>query len=467
MVSGKSKSLLSGRYELGEILGTGGMATVFVGRDTALNRDVAIKVFSASSDEELIQRQEDEVGVLASLSHHGLVTLLDAGIDRSDRKNVRVFFVMELVTGADLSRTLQSGSLLSRDIALIGYDIAEALQYVHSRNVVHRDIKPSNILFVDYFDDGARARAKLTDFGIAHRGTEQQSGDQATTGTAAYLSPEQVAREPIGPPSDIYALGLVLLECFTNELAYPGEPVDSAIARLERQPNIPASIPQAWRDVLASMTSRDPRKRPTAKQVVLAMREIVVTAMGEEVAKPVEKLSEQTAPPPKSAKHRTNERAAMTGKIEPAPTENPFDRITAIAARVLSAPIATMSLAESGQEWFMRRFNIDFAQAQKEAGRYASANLYQATWIPEGASVNPHVLADPAVAKEFGLEFYVSVPLVVSDGTTIGLLTVLDFEKREITDSERATLEDLAAMAMTELDSRIRQYLAAKFAEAE
>lgn len=466
MVSGKSKSLLNGRYQLGEVLGTGGMATVFAGRDTALNRDVAIKVFSASSDEELIQRQEDEVAVLASLNHHGLVTLLDAGIDRSDRKNVRVFFVMELVTGADLSRTLQSGSLLARDIALIGYDIAEALQYVHSRNVVHRDIKPSNILFVDYFDDGSRARAKLTDFGIAHRGTEHQVGDQATTGTAAYLSPEQVAREPIGPPSDIYALGLVLLECFTNELAYPGEPVDSAIARLDHQPAIPKIVPPAWRSILASMTARDPAKRPTAKQVVLAMREIAVAAIGEEVANPVEKLSAETAPTPKSARHRTNERAALTGKVEPPATDNPFDRITAIAARVLSAPIATMSLADSGREWFMSRFNIDFDQAQREAGRYASANLYQATWIPEDASVNPHVLADPAVAKEFGLEFYVAVPLVANDGTTIGLLTVLDFEKREITSAERATLEDLAAMAMTELDSRIRQYLAAKFAGA-
>jgi sigma-B regulation protein RsbU (phosphoserine phosphatase) len=197
------------------------------------------------------------------------------------------------------------------------------------------------------------------------------------------------------------------------------------------------------------------------------MREILVAGIGEELAEPVEKLSAQTAPPPKPAKPRTEERAALTGKIEPAPTDNPFDRITAIAARVLSAPIATMSLADSGKEWFMKRFNIDFDQAQKEAGKYSSANLYQATWIPEDASVNPHVLADPAVAKEFGLEFYAAVPLVVGDGTQIGLLTVLDFENREITESELATLKDLAAMAMAELDSRIRQYLASKFAGAE
>jgi serine/threonine protein kinase len=456
-VSEKARALLKGRYELGDVLGTGGMATVFAGRDTALNRDVAIKVFTASSDEELIQRQEDEVAVLASLNHHGLVTLLDAGIDRSDRKNVRVFFVMELVTGADLSRTLQAGSLLPRDIALIGYDIAEALQYVHSRDVVHRDIKPSNILFVDYFDDGSRARAKLTDFGIAHRGVEHITDAQVTTGTAAYLSPEQVAREPVGAPSDIYALGLVLLECFTNRLAYPGEPAESAIARLDHQPAIPAELPAQWRTILEAMTARDQTKRPPAKDVVLEMRKIFVAGLADDVGLATEPGHEARAEP------RIESRAAVTGTVEPS-MESPFDRITAVAARVLSAPIAIMSVVDSGREWFKTRFDIDLAQIEEETGRYNSANLYQAAWIPEDASAGPHALADPKVAAAFGLEFYVAVPLVTKDGTTLGILCVLDYEKREIGETEQATLEDLAALAMAELESKLRQYLASKYA---
>ena len=461
MISGKSKALLQGRYELGSVLGTGGMATVYAGVDTQLNREVAVKVFTASSAEELIQRQEDEVAVLATLNHHGLVTLLDAGIDRSDRKNVRVYFVMELVTGADLSRTLRGGPLLARDIALIGYDIAEALQYVHSRNVVHRDIKPSNILFVDYYDDGNRARAKLTDFGIAYRGIEHLKDEKVTTGTAAYLSPEQVAREPVGPPSDIYALGLVLLECFTNQLAYPGEPVEAAMARLQYQPPMPAGLPEEWRSILTRMTARDQRRRPSAKEVVLAMREIVVTAMAEEVGLP----TEPTPATPKPVQPRTEERAALTGTIEPQ-TENPFDRITAIAARVLSAPIAIMSVSDSGREWLKSRFNIDMAQVEKDTGRYNSANLYQAAWMPKDATVSPHILADPAVAAQFGMEFYVAVPLRTTDGTELGLLCVLDYEKRELGAGERATLEDLSAMAMTEFELRLRQYLTGKYAGA-
>lgn len=154
----------------------------------------------------------------------------------------------------------------------------------------------------------------------------------------------------------------------------------------------------------------------------------------------------------------------MTGKIEPVDVDNPFDRITAIAARVLSAPIAIMSIVDSGREWFKTRFNIDFDQIEKETGRYSSANLYHAAWMPEDATTSPHVLADPAVAAKFGLEFYVAVPLCVKDGTQLGLLCVLDYEKREIGASERATLEDLGAMAMAEFESRMRQYLAGKYA---
>lgn len=443
MPAAKVASLFNGRYSLGEVLGVGGMATVYAATDTSLNRDVAIKVFTPSSDHNLVQRQEDEVAVLASLNHHGLVTLLDAGVDRSDRKNIQVFFVMELVTGADLFKTITKGQLDPRDIALIGYDIAEALQYVHSRDVVHLDIKPSNILFVDYYDDGTRARAKLTDFGIAQRGVSQLNDEPTTTGTAAYLSPEQVAREPVGAPSDIYSLGLVLLECFTRKLEYPGEPTQSALRRLERSPRIPASLSPGWRDLLSAMTAREPAARPAAKDVVLAMRKIAVEAVAKEVA-----ASKAVYVP-------------STDDFEDS-GDNPFDRITAMAARIFSAPIAIMALVDTGRDWIKSYLGVDLAQLEQETGRYRSANIYRAAWIPEDASTEPHVLADPHVAAKLGLGFYISVPLTHTDGTVIGALCVLDFEPRTISDSETATLYDLAAMAMNEFDSRLRIYIASK-----
>lgn len=418
------------------------MATVYRAIDNSLNREVAIKVFTPSADQDLVQRQEDEVAVLAGLSHHGLVTLLDAGVDRSDRKNIQVFFVMELVTGADLFKTIASGTLDPRDIALIGYDIAEALQYVHSRDVVHLDIKPSNILFVDYYDDGTRARAKLTDFGIAQRGVTQLADEATTTGTAAYLSPEQVAREPVGAPSDIYSLGLVLLECFTRKLEYPGEPAQSALRRLERSPRIPASLSPGWRELLSAMTARDPAARPAAKDVALATRKIAVEAVAKEVAS------------------REAVYVPSREEFDDSGTDNPFDRITAMAARIFSAPIALMALVDTGRQWMKSALGVDWVQLEQETGRYRSANIYKAAWIPEDASAEPHVLADPQVAAALGLGFYVSVPLTHSDGTVLGALCVLDFEPRTITDSETATLNDLAAMAMNEFESRLRVYLA-------
>ena len=279
-MSTTAQSLLKNRYQVRELIGQGGMASVYHGIDTTLGRDVAIKVFAASDDDIEGARQEDEVNVLASLSHHSLVTLLDAGVDRSDRSNPRVFLVMELVRGADLQRTLAGGPLSARQIGQIGYDIAEGLQYIHRHGVIHRDVKPSNILLADHELESTRTRAMLTDFGIAHRGTQPQDLGPTTTGTAAYLSPEQARREEVGTESDVYSLGLVLLECFTGELAFPGSPLDSAMSRLINDPAIPRSIGADWRNLLSAMTSLHPAHRPAAGEVVLALRDLVTAEMG-------------------------------------------------------------------------------------------------------------------------------------------------------------------------------------------
>src|SRR5206468_2739424 len=97
-----------------------------------------------------------------------------------------------------------------------------------------------------------------------------------TTGTAAYLSPEQAAGEPIGPATDVYSLGLVLLECLTGRIAFPGSIVESATARLSRGPEIPADLPEEWRGLLAAMTARDPADRPPLGDLMLAFRQLVV-----------------------------------------------------------------------------------------------------------------------------------------------------------------------------------------------
>jgi serine/threonine protein kinase len=265
------------RYVRRELIGTGGTASVYRGRDEALGREVAIKLYPPARDPIDAQRQEAEVNVLAGLSHHSLITLFDAGVDRGDPDNLRIYLVMELITGTDLQQSIAAGPITAEHIGQIGYDIAEGLQYIHHNGVVHRDVKPSNLLMVDYGDESTRARAKLTDFGIAtYRGGASVAEVGVTTGTAAYLSPEQVMRGVVGPATDVYSLGLVLLECFTRTLAFPGTPVESALARLEHAPVIPDHVPAHWRDALTAMMQFNPVARPAASDLVVMMRDLVI-----------------------------------------------------------------------------------------------------------------------------------------------------------------------------------------------
>jgi serine/threonine protein kinase len=133
---------------------------------------------------------------------------------------------------------------------------------------VHRDVKPSNVLV------GADGAVRLADFGIArpHGDASGHSDTGATIGTAAYLAPEQVRGDVVTPASDIYSLGLVLLEALTGRRAYPGGPMESALARLDHAPLIPSSLPTGWPALLTRMTDADPARRPSAAELVAPLR---------------------------------------------------------------------------------------------------------------------------------------------------------------------------------------------------
>ena len=266
-------SVFAGRYRLEEIAGRGGMATVYRATDELLGRPVAAKILtSRNADADEVRRQQGEVRLLASLSHPGLVTLFDAGAaDTPD--GPRAFLVMELVRGVTLRDRMVDGPMTFREVAGTGSDLADSLHYIHRRDVVHRDIKPGNILLVEPADDDTGVRTKLADFGIARivDGTHV-TATGAIVGTVSYLSPEQAMGEPVGPPADIYALGLVLLECLTGEKAFPGGATESIMARVLRDPDVPASFPAEWRTLLRAMTAREPSERPTAREVSTALR---------------------------------------------------------------------------------------------------------------------------------------------------------------------------------------------------
>jgi serine/threonine protein kinase len=260
--------LVANRYEIEELLGRGSMGAVYCARDVVLDRPVALKLFpSETADPQHAARYEQEARLLARLSHPGLVTVYDAGIDATVADEPRPYLVMELVRGSTLADRLRTGPLPASEVAVLAGQLASALAHIHRREVVHRDVKPANILLRREETDPLPI-ATLTDFGIARLidGT-RVTMTGFTVGTANYLSPEQLTGGEIGAPSDIYSLGLVLLECLTGEVAYPGHGVEAAMPRLQHPPEIPDSIPDGWAPLLRSMTDPEPSARPAAADV--------------------------------------------------------------------------------------------------------------------------------------------------------------------------------------------------------
>ena len=252
-------AVLAERYELADVLGRGGMADVYRARDRVLAREVAVKLLRDTTQNETDRlRFTAEARTLAGLNHPGIVMILDAGISTE-----QPFLVMELVEGPTLGQVCAAGTLSSDRSASIGAQLAEALAYAHDQGVIHRDVKPGNVLL------GADDRVKLADFGIARLIGETVTHTKTGTavGTAAYLSPEQVRGQEITPATDVYSLGLVLLEALTGERPYPGTPMESALARLSREPRIPEELPETWRRLLHVMTLRESEARPHPRDV--------------------------------------------------------------------------------------------------------------------------------------------------------------------------------------------------------
>ncbi|PSL56000.1 serine/threonine protein kinase [Saccharothrix carnea] len=252
--SSVSDNVLAGRYQLLEPIGTGGMAEVHRGWDTVLRRHVAIKLFQPGFDPAGVRRFDNEVHVLAGLSHPALVSVYDA-----DTTGPTPFVVLRLIEGRTLHDRLLLGPLPPDEVRRLGARLADALAHVHAHGLVHRDVKPANIL-LDHEDD-----AYLADFGLAHlTGATRLTRTNELVGTAAYLAPEQVLGQEISHPTDVYALGLVLLECLTGRREYGGGEVEAAVARLHRPPAVPDDLPADVRQLLARMTSSAPEDRPTA-----------------------------------------------------------------------------------------------------------------------------------------------------------------------------------------------------------
>ncbi|MFG1643072.1 serine/threonine-protein kinase [Amycolatopsis sp. NPDC049252] len=252
---------LAGRYEVGRLIGSGGTARVYRAYDLRLDREVAAKIYDRGAVALDQRRRLREMSIQGSIAHPGVVALHDSGIEHG-----RTFLVMQLVEGENLAERLLGGPMTAAEVTALATGLTEALAHVHDLRVVHRDLKPANIFLSA---DGPL----IGDFGIAHAlDTTHITGTGVIPGTAAYLAPEQVGGEPAGPAADVYALGLILLECLTGEREYQGTMVEAAMARLARPPRIPDGLPAVLAHTLRRMTQREPADRPSAAEVLRLLR---------------------------------------------------------------------------------------------------------------------------------------------------------------------------------------------------
>ncbi len=314
--------VLDGRYRLGGLIGQGGTAAVYRGRDDVLGRDVAIKLFRTAPDsDDEAEQISDEVRFLAGLSHPNLVTVFDAGIDTVTLDR-RAYLIMELLESPDLHRARSlAGSdaqyrLSEAEVTTIGVGIATALAHIHHRGIVHRDVKPANIRTGETGNRHRSAHPKLTDVGVAGFAERRQPDETGLfTGTAVYFSPEQVSGGALTAATDVYSLALVLLECLTGEVAFPGEAVPSAAARLHRRPHIPARLGHEWVELLTNMTDRAPAARPRAAEVAATL--CTVAGLQTDIA---DRATETSAP---TEKVRTVARPGSEDASTRLPSANP------------------------------------------------------------------------------------------------------------------------------------------------
>jgi serine/threonine-protein kinase len=283
--------VLGGRYALYEVLGTGGMATVWRASDEVLGREVAVKVLSPqyAADAGFLARFEREARHAARLSHPHLVTVFDCGVHEG-----MPFIVMELVTGPTLRQVLdQAGTLPAGEAVSIAAAVCEALDVAHAAGLVHRDIKPANIVLA------AGGEVKVLDFGIARAdGGDGTTRTQTVLGTPAYLSPEQASGQAAGPQADLYSLGCVLFEMLTGT---PPFSADTAMGVAYRHVHDDPGPPSARRPgmpgrldlITARLLAKNPADRPAS---AAAARAGLLAALNQDATAQLTPLAGELAP---------------------------------------------------------------------------------------------------------------------------------------------------------------------------
>ncbi len=266
--------LIDGRYQIGAVIASGGMATVYSAIDTRLDRPVAVKIMHShlAQDEDFVARFIREAKAAAAISHPNLISVHDQGWNTGGTP--AVFLVMELVSGSTLRDLMnQKGRLTPEEVLPILSEVLSALAVAHKAGIVHRDLKPENIMI------SSEGKIKVGDFGLARAmsaGQTLTADASVLLGTVAYLAPEQVQRGIADARSDVYSLGVVTFEALTGKKPYEGEsPIHIAYQHVnERIPapsTVVSNLPKEIDELVIRTTAPDPDLRPANAQELLEL----------------------------------------------------------------------------------------------------------------------------------------------------------------------------------------------------
>ncbi len=256
--------ILDQRYRIDSQIAVGGLANVFLAHDQKLGRAVAVKVLhSERTDSTGLKRLESEVRLQAQLEHAGIVRLFDVGTGASP------YLVMEFVAGADFCMLMPKLSLAER--LFVVRQATLGLSYLHEQQIVHRDLKPSNILI------SRNGEVKLADFGLSRWVDDDQglTRDGSAVGTVRYMAPEQATRQPTDHRADLYALGVVLYECCTDQAPFDGSSNEVLAQHVHAKPKPPSALKlqpsEPLEKLVLKLLAKRPAERPKSAESVRSL----------------------------------------------------------------------------------------------------------------------------------------------------------------------------------------------------
>ncbi|HVM69862.1 MAG TPA: protein kinase [Gaiellaceae bacterium] len=336
--------LIADRYELKNVVGTGGMSSVYCAHDTLLERNVALKILHAhyGEDEDYVERFKREARAAAQLAHPGIVTVIDRG-----EQDGRQFIVFEFVDGETLKDVVErEGPQPVRRAIELGLEVGRALAFAHAQGLVHRDVKPQNVLL------NGDGRAKVTDFGIARTLDAVGHTETGTVlGTSHYIAPEQARGERVDAQTDVYSFGVVLFELLAGEVPYDGDSFLSVAMRhvnepvpslLERRPECPLRLAALVERCLA----KSPADRPASMDEVVAELEACLAELDARPDGDATMIVKAPRPERRRRARRPDRAAAPAAAPRRRRSRAPL--LLVLGLLVLAAAVAALALSRDG-----------------------------------------------------------------------------------------------------------------------